>query len=136
MTIEKRVCIVDDDKIFAFLTKKAIEQTNLFNEIIIFGNGLDAINFFKENINDQKLLPEIVLLDLNMPIMDGWQFLDEFILLQPNLTNKTLIYVVSSSISDEDINKAKSITGVSDFIVKPLSKEKILNIIKSSESLR
>ena len=72
----KNLTLIDDDDIFVFLTKKAIESTNLVELIKVFGNGLDAINFLKENSDDVDSLPEVILLDLSMPIMDGWQFLE------------------------------------------------------------
>ncbi len=125
------VTIVDDDKLFAFITKKAIESTNLVEQIRIFGNGLEAITFLMDSINNHEPLPDIILLDLNMPIMDGWQFLEEFIVLPPRLNKKILVYVVSSSIAEQDIERAKALSSVSDFIVKPVSKDKILHVLKN-----
>jgi|TARA_B110000259_G_C13948164_1_gene375622 CheY-like chemotaxis protein len=127
----KTLGIVDDDKIYTFLVKKTIEQTNLVNTIKVFENGLDAINFLKENAANQDTLPEILLLDLSMPIMDGWEFLEEYILLSPKLDRKITIYIISSSISPYDIDKAKSISIVTDFIIKPISKEKLIEIFKN-----
>ena len=127
----KTLGIVDDDKIYTFLVKKTIEQTNLVNTIKVFENGLDAINFLKENTANQDTLPEILLLDLSMPIMDGWEFLEEYILLSPKLDRKITIYIISSSISPYDIDKAKSISIVTDFIIKPISKEKLIEIFKN-----
>ena len=131
MNTVKTLGIVDDDKIYTFLVKKAIEQTNLVNTIKVFENGLDAINFLKENAANQDTLPEILLLDLSMPIMDGWEFLEEYILLSPKLDRKITIYIISSSISPYDIDKAKSISIVTDFIIKPISKEKLIEIFKN-----
>jgi len=85
---QKKLVLVDDDQIFVYLTAKAIEQTKLIDLIKIFDNGLDAINFLKENSGEPQSLPEVILLDLSMPIMDGWQFLEEYIFLQPKLTKK------------------------------------------------
>jgi CheY-like chemotaxis protein len=127
----KTLGIVDDDKIYTFLVKKTIEQTNLVNTIKVFENGLDAINFLKKNAANQDTLPEILLLDLSMPIMDGWEFLEEYILLSPKLDRKITIYIISSSISPYDIDKAKSISIVTDFIIKPISKEKLIEIFKN-----
>ena len=122
--------IVDDDDIFVFLTKKAIDKTVYFNEIIVFNNGLDSIEYIKENIHNPDLLPEVILLDLSMPIMDGWQFLDEYAGFKSQIEKVIVIYVVTSSISPEDIKKAKSIEEVSDFIVKPITHEKLAEVIK------
>jgi CheY-like chemotaxis protein len=88
------------------------------------------LNFLKKNINNTEALPEIILLDLSMPVMDGWQFLDEFVMLNPRVGKKITIYICTSSISPDDLNKAKSISAVSDYIIKPVSKEKLIEVIE------
>lgn len=130
MTTIKNLFLVDDDKIFTFLTTKIIAKNNLVEEVKVFSNGLDVLNFLTENAGNPALLPEIILLDLNMPIMDGWQFLERYIELLPKIDKKIKIYVLSSSIFPEDIDKAKTIGAVSDYIVKPLTGEKLINILK------
>jgi CheY-like chemotaxis protein len=127
----KSLTLVDDDDVFVFLTKKIIQQTNLVELIRVFGNGLDALNFIKENIQQPEALPEIILLDLSMPIMNGWQFLDEFTKINENIGKKITIYVCSSSISPDDIARARTISEVSDFIIKPITKDKLVDMIKS-----
>jgi CheY-like chemotaxis protein len=126
----KTLGIVDDDEIYTFLVKKTVAQTNLVGTIKVFENGLDAINFLKKNRANRDTLPEIILLDLSMPIMDGWEFLEEYSLLSPKLGIKITIYIISSSISPYDIARAKSISFVTDFIIKPISKEKLIEIFK------
>ena len=130
MTTLKNLTIVDDDDIFVFLTTKIIEQTNLIDLIKVFGNGLDAINFLKENKNNVDALPDIILLDLSMPIMNGWQFLEEYNKLNPTIGKKITIYICSSSISPDDITRAKTISEVSDYIIKPITKDKLIDLIK------
>lgn len=123
------LALVDDDDTFVFITKKIIEKTDFVKEIKVFGNGLAALNYIKENINSEYKLPDVILLDLTMPIMDGWEFLDEFTHLETQKTNKIIIYICSSSISPHDIIKAEKISFVSDFIIKPLTKDKFSEII-------
>ena len=130
MTTLKTLTLVDDDDIFVFLTTKIIEQTNLVDLIKGFGNGLDAINFLKENKNNVDALPDIILLDLNMPIMNGWQFLEEYNKLNPTIGKKITIYIYSSSISPDDITRAKTISEVSDYIIKPITKDKLIDLRK------
>ncbi|HLF51544.1 response regulator [Flavobacterium sp.] len=130
MKLVKTIAIIDDDDIFVYITKKAVEQTNIVQQIKVFGNGKDAIDFFKENVDNPDLLPEIILLDLSMPIMDGWQFLDEYSKIKYKIGKKIIIYIVTSSISPDDMRRAKKIDAVSDFIIKPITKDKLIEIIK------
>lgn len=123
--------LIDDDEVFVFLTKKAIERTHLVELIRVFSNGLDAIDFLRENSNNEDALPEIILLDLSMPIMDGWQFLDQFSKLAPKIDKKIIIYLCSSSISPNDIQLAKKNSLVTDYVIKPITKEKLIELIKN-----
>ena len=127
----KNMTLIDDDDIFVFLTKKAIESTSLVELIRVFGNGQDAINFLQENFEDVNALPEIILLDLSMPIMDGWQFLDQFTKLAPKIDKKITIYICSSSISPNDVELAKKNSLVTDYVIKPITKEKLIDLLKN-----
>ena len=124
------LCIVDDDDIFQYLTKIIVEKTQLVQGIKIFSNGKEAIDFFYSVQNHPEKIPEVILLDLNMPILDGWGFLEEFIRLKPKLGKKVTIYIVSSSINPLDIEKAQSIGEVTDYIIKPITQEKFMNMLK------
>ncbi len=128
----KKIYIIDDDKLFVFLTKKSIEETGMATQIKEFGDGQAAIEYIQEIINgDTTLLPDIIFLDLSMPIMDGWEFLKEYIHLESELLKKIKLYIFSSSISPHDIERANNIGAVTDFIIKPLSKEKFIEMVKS-----
>lgn len=129
----KNLIIVDDDDLFVFLTKKAIVLSNVVETVTSFNNAVDALEFFRNNASNQDILPEIVFLDLSMPIMDGWQFLDEYAKIKMNISRKILIYIVSSSISPIDINRAKAISLVSDFLIKPVTKEELIDIVRKME---
>lgn len=131
MKVIDNLCIIDDDKIFQILTKAVIEKTRLVQKIKIFSNGKTAIEFLSTMHDQPDELPEIILLDLNMPILDGWGFLEEYLLLKPRIGKKILIYIVSSSIDPEDIEKARTISEVTDYIIKPVTQEKFINLIKT-----
>ncbi|HRH48290.1 MAG TPA: response regulator [Panacibacter sp.] len=127
----KNLALVDDDDIFVFLTKMTIESSNLVDIVKVFRNGREAINFLNENCHNPNQLPEVILLDLSMPIMDGWQFLEEYIALKPLIGKKITIYIVSSSISPDDIQKAKNISEVTDYIIKPVTKANLIKMLKN-----
>ena len=123
-------CIVDDDDIYQFTIKKTIESLNLAKKIIAFSDGEEALDFMIENLNNDEELPDVILLDINMPIMDGFQFMEEYIQIKPKLDKKITIYMVSSSVDQTDIDRANRISDVSDYIIKPIKPGKIKSIIE------
>ena len=127
----KNLILVDDDEIIVYLTKRLVAKTNLVELTEVFGNGRDVMNYLHENYNNPELLPEVIFLDLFMPVMDGWEFLEEYALLKPKLTKNITIYIITSSVSPADIIKAKSLKEVSDYIVKPITKEQFVAILEN-----
>ncbi|XLS28605.1 response regulator [Flavobacteriaceae bacterium M23B6Z8] len=126
-------CLIDDDPIFVFGAKKMMELADFCNSFLVYKNGYEAINALTAIIKSQEDLPDIILLDLNMPILDGWQFLDEFLAI--DVPKRILIYVVSSSKDPSDINRAKSYKQVNNFIVKPISMGDLQRLIKDIEMI-
>lgn len=127
-------CIIDDDTIYVNLIKKIIETKKLCENLMIFSDGKESIDYFKallQNI-DESRIPEIIFLDLNMPIMDGWEFLEQFTSIKNRLKKPITIYIVSSSINPLDINRAKSLNSVHDYIIKPMKIDEIEAIFTKS----
>lgn len=126
----KSVCIIDDDNIYVSLLKKIILNINLCNNLIIFNNGQQSIEYFEQSVDDISIknIPDIILLDINMPIMDGWEFLERFNKIKNKFNKDIAIYMVSSSINPLDINKAKSFPIVMDYIAKPINKKQLESV--------
>jgi CheY-like chemotaxis protein len=123
-------CIIDDDKIYVNLVRKIIEIKKLSENLLVFKNGQEALDYFKvilSNLTEAKL-PEIIFLDLNMPVMNGWEFLGEFVKIKNNFEKKISLYVVSSSIDPRDLERAKSFNLVTDYLIKPIELKKFEKI--------
>lgn len=125
------IAIIDDDSIFQFIAKRFIESFESVNETLIFSDGKDAIDFLFSNVDNQDKLPDIIFLDINMPVMNGWQFLNKYIELKSKIEKKIMIYVVTSSNNPDDFIQAKNIHEVADYIVKPINREKYTSILNS-----
>lgn len=123
------VAVIDDDSIYQFASKKMIAATALVENVITFSDGQEAIDFFNQNLNNSEALPDIIFLDLNMPITDGWQFLDQYKLIEKEIDKDIHIYVTSSSKNPDDLILAKSIATVSDYVIKPLTFENFESLL-------
>lgn len=125
------ICIIDDDSIYQYTITKTIKAYNLANDIMVFSDGEEALDFFIRNLDSSENLPDIILLDINMPIMDGFQFMEEYIKIKPRVGKKISIYMVSSSVDSNDIEKAKRIGEISDYIIKPIKPGELISIVNS-----
>ena len=120
------ILLVDDDEINNFISIKLIKKALDNTEIMACLNGRFAIEELSEiQRKDPSKLPDYILLDINMPIMNGWEFLDEYKRLNIDPQGKSKIYIISSSVFSNDINKARSYPLVKDFVSKPLNVDKI-----------
>ena len=129
------ILLVDDDEINNFISIKLIRKA-LFNaDITACLNGKFAIDqLVAMQRKGADKLPDYILLDINMPIMNGWEFLDEYKRLGLDPLGKTKIFIISSSVFSNDINKARSYPLVKSFISKPLSVDKIKEMFTVEEN--
>jgi CheY-like chemotaxis protein len=121
------ILCVDDDPITLMLCKKVICKTTFSNEIVTAQNGEEALRYFDslklEATNpDSKKQPQLIFLDLNMPVMGGWEFLDCFSSANySDFNTTTKVLILSSTIDPEDLEKAKTYPMVIDFLSKPIT---------------
>ena len=124
------ICLIDDDGIYQFYMKKIITVLHKISRLISFGDGEEAVEFFEKNLANSSELPNIIFLDINMPVMDGWQFMEEYVKLKPKIAKEITVYMLSSSNDDDDIEHAKSINEISDYLIKPVTLEQLEEIVK------
>lgn len=130
------ILLIDDNEIDNLIHSRLIKELSLAENVQVFLNGKSALFHLKELIKkNPQNLPDLILLDLNMPIMDGWTFLNEFEKLQTQLPKNIKIYIVSCSINKREIQKALGNKQVIDFISKPVTADRMRQITQK-ECLR
>lgn len=126
--IQRTIWVIDDDIIYKTIMKKIIQKSEKFSNTFTFSNGEEAINALKNLHKNNEALPDIILLDINMPVMDGWGFMVEMALLKPLLQSQISIYISSSSIAIEDKLRAKNNPHILGYMSKPISLEDLILI--------
>lgn len=126
------VGLADDDKVFQFITGKILNTLNVIEKLLQFENGQELLNYLKLNFDKTENLPDIIFLDIQMPFMDGWQFLDEYSNLKIKFGKKIKIYILSSSISLYDREKAKTYNEIAGYLVKPIEKNIYIKILEGN----
>ena len=121
--MEKNILLIDDDQVQHFITKATFKKLGEGFKLRCFLSAVDALEYLKE-LKDENL-PSHILLDINMPEMNGWEFLDVY----SKFEKTSPVIIVSSSIDIQDINKSKQYSVVIDFISKPLEVSKLSNLL-------
>lgn len=123
----KRTLLIDDDPIQNLINSKMIQKIEVTDDLVVAENGKEV---FQKYLTNDQVVPEIIFLDINMPVMDGWEFLDYLSLERNEL--EPHIYMLTSSVSPEDVKRSESNHLVKGFITKPLSLEKLQFLKKTA----
>lgn len=117
----KTIFLIDDDPVMNYINNKIISSAYTLN-LVEFTNAREALEKLKQ-YDCQCEVPEVIFLDLNMPFMDGWEFLDEFQKLSEDVHLRCNVIILSSSINNRDIERSRGYASVIEFISKPLTVE-------------
>jgi len=135
MTAPIHILLVEDEDINNYIATRLIQKALPGAAVTSCSNGRQALELLTEIKDDTSKLPDIILLDISMPIMNGWQFLDEYNRRNIDPEGKCAIFILSSSVFSEDINRARAYPEVKDFICKPLDGTKIRELFSAKEAV-
>lgn len=121
--------IIDDDPMSSFYIKRLAELGELANIITIYDKARGAVDYLLHHKQSQEHLPDIILLDIYMPEMDGWDFMKEYSLIKEKLVKKIDVYIISSSNHPKDVNRAETLVDVKDYLVKPITIELLKRVV-------
>jgi CheY-like chemotaxis protein len=127
----RKVFIIDDDPIHQKIAQIMLNKHNLFDEYTSYTEAIHALEFLDEHKAVSEDLPDVILLDLNMPVINGWDFLDRYDQLVPGLKKISDIYIVSSSVDQNDKQRSTSYQYVKGFVSKPISSAMLVALLKS-----
>ena len=135
MRVLDKVMIIDDDPVSGIILEKVNAHLKLAKEIIGMYSAVDGLDYLLGLEERQQVAPDIIFLDIRMPIVNGWQFLEQYKTLQvPGLQNTT-VFMLAASSDQSDINRAKKFASVEDYIVKPLTANRLRKIQASLSSI-
>ncbi|WP_424003278.1 response regulator [Maribacter sp. IgM3_T14_3] len=125
-------CIIDDDPIFVYGTKRIIKEVNFAASILVYNDGQEALDGLTKLCIANEPLPDVIFLDLNMPILNGWEFLDEFKNCKSKRSKKIVIYIISSSVDPRDLERVKNYDQVDTYILKPITPDDLGKILEAA----
>lgn len=131
----KCVLLIDDDEATNFLNKMSIENSGIAEHIQVVWNGQEALEYLTNTgkFRDENAAypqPDLIFLDINMPVMDGWEFMNEYHKLKENQKGNKVIVMLTTSINPDDKLKASLIPEITDFKNKPLFPDNLEEIVK------
>lgn len=126
--VQKYIMLVDDNTDDNFFHERAIKKENPENIVITMGSAQEALEYLKSMKAHKNPQPDMIFLDINMPGMNGWEFLQEYNQLEKELQCKAIVIMLTTSDNPDDIAKIETWNFVSDYITKPLTKETMKNV--------
>jgi CheY-like chemotaxis protein len=123
------VLLIDDSEFDNLFHERVIRKSELVGEVIIKTSGAEALEFLKENQKLNRPNPDIIFLDINMPGMNGWEFIEHYQMMEDAGKSKVVLVMLTSSANPSDIDKAQKYHAISDYKIKPLSKPILEEVI-------
>ncbi|WP_316812387.1 response regulator [Pedobacter heparinus] len=127
---QRTVLLIDDNDVDLKINSKLIKISNLFDEIVVCQSAEEGLTYLNQHLSDVQKLPDFILLDIQMPDMDGFDFLEYYKKLPKRLTEKCLIAMLSSTLDFGDIKKAEASQHVVKLLKKPLHAEELQVLLK------
>ncbi len=121
-----RIMLVDDDEIHSNLCYELILRAGIANSVTIFNDAEEALGYLRDNVGKTDELPDLIFLDINMPFMDGWDFLDAYEEFREKMGKDIMLILLTSSVYKNDIEKAKQYKAVAEYIKTPISIDKLV----------
>ncbi|WP_339839539.1 response regulator [uncultured Maribacter sp.] len=122
------ILLIDDDPATNFVHRFAIKKTKLTENVTVVANGKEALEYLQSNDSIPK--PNIIFLDINMPIMNGWQFLEEYERLNANTQGDIVLIMLTTSLNPDDLHKANTFSTINGYRNKPLTTKMIEEIVE------
>lgn len=126
----ERVMIVDDSEVDRYTASYVMKKNFFAKEILEFNMATKAIDYLEQNQHNQELLPAIIILDINMPCMDGFEFMERLSQLQYCIKQSCCIIMLSTSLNPKDHKRAEENPVIKQFFNKPLTKAALVGISK------
>ena len=123
----KTIMLIDDDVPTNYLNKMVIDQTECAEKVITVNSGIEALEFLKNQ--PKEMMPDLIFLDINMPAMNGWEFLEAYKTIPSEKKENTVVMMLSTSENPDDKMRANCIKDISGFMVKPLSEDVVTNVM-------
>lgn len=117
--------IIDDDEIHNYLFSKRLINVGFTDDVIEFTKASEALKYLQENIESQEKLPDVIFLDLQMPVFDGWDFINDYEGIKARTSKNILLFTLSSSVNPKDLNRSNNSPIVIEYIHKPLMEDEL-----------
>lgn len=124
------VLLIDDNISTLYIQKRMLSKHGKFNSVLTFSEANIALDYLRAISLNFIKKPQLILVDLDMPLMNGWEFIEEYNQLAEDVIAHTRLFILTTSNNPTDVEKSKEVKGVSSFIKKPLSKQDLDNILK------
>ena len=130
------VLLIDDDKVTNYYNQRIVNKHEKINDVVAVTSGKNALKYLKEAEQGLVEKPNLIFLDINMPAMNGWEFVEEYKKLNSDFTKDIKLVMLTTSNNPDDYQRSLQIDSIDDFINKPLSKDLLSEIIKSHYELK